>query len=87
MGDFVFYSILVGKAASSGSLLATPAAIIGVVLGLILTLTVLADTDETMPALPFSVALGMIFHFGTLYGFEPVFYFLYNELIILLAEG
>uniref|UniRef100_A0AC34QAC1 Presenilin n=1 Tax=Panagrolaimus sp. JU765 TaxID=591449 RepID=A0AC34QAC1_9BILA len=76
LGDFVFYSVLVGKAASSGSLAATVAAMFGVILGLLITLTVFSDSDDTMPALPCSVALGMIFHFGTLFVFEPVFQWL-----------
>uniref|UniRef100_A0A7E4USX3 Presenilin n=1 Tax=Panagrellus redivivus TaxID=6233 RepID=A0A7E4USX3_PANRE len=76
LGDFVFYSVLVGKAAASGSILATIAAMLGVILGLVLTLTVFAESDETMPALPCSIALGMAFHFQTLYLSEPMLYYL-----------
>lgn len=64
MGDFVFYSLLVGKAAVSGSIFATIGAIFGVLAGLIITLTVLTDGDETTPALPVSIFLGTTFHFG-----------------------
>lgn len=72
MGDFVFYSLLVGKAAVSGSILATSGAIIGVIIGLIITLTVLSNGEETTPALPVSIFLGMTLHFGILYLAEPM---------------
>ncbi|EYB89030.1 hypothetical protein Y032_0237g3241 [Ancylostoma ceylanicum] len=39
MGDFVFYSVLVGQAATTGSVGATIAAALGVVYGLLVTLT------------------------------------------------
>jgi ABC-type lipoprotein release transport system permease subunit len=72
MGDFVFYSLLVGKAAVSGSVLATIGAIVGVIIGLVITLTVLTKGDETIPALPVSIFLGMAFHFGILFVVEPM---------------
>uniref|UniRef100_A0A915DEA1 Presenilin n=1 Tax=Ditylenchus dipsaci TaxID=166011 RepID=A0A915DEA1_9BILA len=68
MGDFVFYSLLVGKAAAGGSFLATFNALIGVVVGLIITLTSLPDYEEfeSIPALPISICLGLGLYFGTL---------------------
>ncbi|KAI6181985.1 hypothetical protein M3Y99_01968200 [Aphelenchoides fujianensis] len=72
MGDFVFYGLLVGKAAASGSVAATLAAAVGVINGLIFTLTVLTDGDETMPALPVSIFCGLVLHFGTLHLVEPM---------------
>ncbi|PIO57259.1 hypothetical protein TELCIR_21337, partial [Teladorsagia circumcincta] len=39
MGDFVFYSVLVGQAATTGNVGATIAAALGVVYGLLITLT------------------------------------------------
>lgn len=72
MGDFVFYSLLVGKAAVSGSILATCGAVAGVILGLIITLTMLTSGDETTPALPVSIFLGMTFHFGILFLVDPI---------------
>ncbi|KAI6225533.1 hypothetical protein M3Y95_00707300 [Aphelenchoides besseyi] len=72
MGDFVFYSLLVGKAATSGSVVATLAAAIGVINGLIFTLTAWTDGDETLPALPVSIFFGMLLHFGSLYLIEPM---------------
>jgi hypothetical protein len=72
MGDFVFYSLLVGKAAVSGSILATAGAIFGVIVGLIVTLTVLTDGEETTPALPVSIFFGMTLHFGILHALQPL---------------
>ncbi|RCN49026.1 hypothetical protein ANCCAN_04903 [Ancylostoma caninum] len=70
MGDFVFYSVLVGQAATTGSVGATIAAALGVVYGLLVTLTYFSNGDETTPALPISIVLGTIFHFGYLF-LEP----------------
>lgn len=80
MGDFVFYSLLVGKAAVSGSLLATIASMIGVIGGLIITLTMFPDTDESIPALPIPIILGIVYHFSTLLVIEPIIIALLNQL-------
>ncbi|PAV72052.1 hypothetical protein WR25_10028 [Diploscapter pachys] len=66
LGDFVFYSLLVGKAATSGSSLATLASIVGVLYGLVITLTSSSFGEVTTPALPLSVLFGAMFHFVTL---------------------
>ncbi|VDO90862.1 unnamed protein product [Heligmosomoides polygyrus] len=63
MGDFVFYSVLVGQAATTGNVGATIAAALGVVYGLLITLTYFSNGDETTPALPISIVLGTVFHF------------------------
>ncbi|KAL6742485.1 hypothetical protein Aduo_015630 [Ancylostoma duodenale] len=86
MGDFVFYSVLVGQAATTGSVGATIAAALGVVYGLLVTLTYFSNGDETTPALPISIVLGTIFHFGYLF-LEPyamhytdiAFHYLFDE--------
>uniref|UniRef100_A0A7I4XYA2 Presenilin n=2 Tax=Haemonchus contortus TaxID=6289 RepID=A0A7I4XYA2_HAECO len=70
MGDFVFYSVLVGQAATTGNIGATIAAALGVVYGLLITLTYFSNGDETTPALPISIVLGTIFHFSFLF-LEP----------------
>uniref|UniRef100_A0A915CHR0 Presenilin n=1 Tax=Parascaris univalens TaxID=6257 RepID=A0A915CHR0_PARUN len=71
MGDFVFYSLLVGKAAASGSALCTVGAAIGVLVGLLVTLSLFSKDDETTPALPVSIAFGLTIHFGILLFIEP----------------
>ncbi|CAI5438501.1 unnamed protein product [Caenorhabditis angaria] len=62
-GDFVFYSLLIGQAATSGSIISTFAAGMGVVIGLIATLTILSSAENTTPALPMSVILGTFGYF------------------------
>ncbi|VDM76020.1 unnamed protein product, partial [Strongylus vulgaris] len=87
MGDFVFYSVLVGQAATTGNIGATIAAALGVVYGLLVTLTYFSNGDETTPALPISIVLGTVFHYGYLLlepyimHFMDVFFeFLFDEL-------
>ncbi|EYB89028.1 hypothetical protein Y032_0237g3241 [Ancylostoma ceylanicum] len=46
MGDFVFYSVLVGQAATTGSVGATIAAALGVVYGLLVTLTYFSNEQR-----------------------------------------
>ncbi|GMT30438.1 hypothetical protein PFISCL1PPCAC_21735, partial [Pristionchus fissidentatus] len=60
-GDFIFYSILVGKSLTSGFLPAISATC-GVLYGLMYTLSIKSDS-ETLPALPISIVFGMVAHF------------------------
>ncbi|KAJ1371881.1 hypothetical protein KIN20_033914 [Parelaphostrongylus tenuis] len=75
MGDFVFYSVLVGQAATTGNVGATIAAALGVVYGLLITLTYFSNGDETTPALPISIVLGTAFHFTYLFLEPSVMYY------------
>ena len=60
LGDFVFYGILITRAARIGWDI-TVLCIFAVILGLSLTLVVLALFERPLPALPFSLILGIIF--------------------------
>ncbi len=62
MGDFIFYSVLVGRAAMYDMLTAF-AAYLGIVAGLGATLLLLALARKALPALPVSIALGVAFYF------------------------
>ncbi|KAK9841060.1 hypothetical protein WJX81_008443 [Elliptochloris bilobata] len=62
MGDFIFYSVLVGRAAMYDMLTAF-AAYLGIVAGLGATLLLLALARKALPALPVSIALGASFYF------------------------
>ena len=62
MGDFIFYSVLVGRAAMY-DMLAAFAAYLGIVAGLGATMLLLALARKALPALPISIALGTACYF------------------------
>jgi len=70
LGDFIFYSILVSKAAlySYTTFVVCTLAIIS---GLGLTLFLLAMRGKALPALPISILLGVLFYLFTRYVMEP----------------
>ncbi|KAF5831859.1 Presenilin-domain-containing protein [Dunaliella salina] len=70
LGDFVFYSLLVGRAAMYDCMTVF-AAYIGIIAGLGLTLIFLAISQHALPALPFSIAMGVMFYFFTRLVLEP----------------
>ncbi|KXZ53562.1 hypothetical protein GPECTOR_6g478 [Gonium pectorale] len=70
LGDFIFYSMLVGRAAMY-DFMTVFAAYLAIIAGLGLTLLCLAVFQKALPALPFSIALGVAFYFVTRLTLEP----------------
>ena len=71
LGDFIFYSVLVGRAAMY-DMLTVFACYLAIVAGLGCTLLWLAVSHHALPALPISIALAVVFYFVSRFVMEPV---------------
>jgi presenilin 1 len=65
LGDFIFYSILVARGATIGDDTTVAACYIAILAGMCGTIMLLALVKKALPALPFSIGLGIIFYFLT----------------------
>ena len=70
LGDFIFYSVLVSKAALSG-FTSFSICMIVILFGLLGTLVLLSVYGKALPALPISILLGVAFFFCTQEIIEP----------------
>lgn len=70
LGDFIFYSVLVGRAALY-DMTTVYACYLAIITGLGATLGLLAVWRRALPALPISIALGVVFYFLTRLLMEP----------------
>uniref|UniRef100_A0A0N4ZSD0 Presenilin n=1 Tax=Parastrongyloides trichosuri TaxID=131310 RepID=A0A0N4ZSD0_PARTI len=82
LGDFVFYSILLGKAATFNDWNLVIICYVSILVGLSLTLILLALHQKALPALPISIFFGLILFFSTRLCISPfIFELLDNNLI------
>lgn len=65
LGDFIFYSILVGKASQESTWGVVLACYVCIVVGLVITIFILCIAQKALPALPFSIFLALTFYFAT----------------------
>ncbi|CAG2169539.1 unnamed protein product [Oppiella nova] len=71
LGDFVFYSLLVGTSFASADLLTAIMCCISILVGLAITLFILLIRNTPLPALPISITLGVLTNFCAEYCVIP----------------
>lgn len=80
LGDFIFYSVLVGRAVMYDMMTAI-VAYLAIIAGLSTTLLLLAVHQKALPALPVSIALGMLVYFSSRIALEPFVLALSTKLV------
>jgi len=81
LGDFIFYSVLVGRAALF-DIMTVFTSFVGILMGLFCTIMLLAVWRKALPALPISIFFGIAFFLLT-----RIFLFPFvNDLVVLGVE-
>lgn len=65
LGDFVFYSLLIGRVSLDGNAFAVLSCYVVILVGMCVTIIVLGLTRQALPALPISITCGVIFYFAS----------------------
>eukprot|EP00271_Cylindrocystis_brebissonii_P003917 TRINITY_DN15187_c0_g1_i1.p1 TRINITY_DN15187_c0_g1~~TRINITY_DN15187_c0_g1_i1.p1 ORF type:complete len:563 (-),score=154.83 TRINITY_DN15187_c0_g1_i1:745-2433(-) len=82
LGDFIFYSVLVGRAAMY-DVMTVCVSYLAIIAGLSATLLLLAVHRKALPALPISIALGVLFYLLTRLLMDPFVVSLAARLVFL----
>jgi len=80
LGDFVFYSILVSLAAKQ-DWITTVTCLVTVLTGLTMTIFLLPLMKRALPALPISLAFGLLFYFASSFALVPFINFLGSNVV------
>jgi hypothetical protein len=80
LGDFVFYSVLVGRA-SLFDWITTIGCILAVITGLVLTIILLVAKKRPLPALPISIVLGITIFFVSTLTLSPMLESLLGDIL------
>eukprot|EP00041_Stephanoeca_diplocostata_P030609 m.932266 g.932266 ORF g.932266 m.932266 type:complete len:441 (+) comp23787_c1_seq12:151-1473(+) len=83
LGDFIFYSVLVGKAATSDDYGTIFSCYVAIIVGLVCTLHILSVYQKALPALPISIFFGLVFFFTTNQVLTPYITTLSSEMVIM----
>ncbi|WKX97905.1 hypothetical protein Q1695_013532 [Nippostrongylus brasiliensis] len=83
LGDFIFYSLLVGTAAKNGDWTTTMACYVAILTGLGFTLVLLVVLQKPLPALPISIAFGVAMFFGSQFAMSKVVFEINRRMILL----
>ncbi|PIC51471.1 hypothetical protein B9Z55_001974 [Caenorhabditis nigoni] len=71
MGDFVFYSLMLGNAAQTSPLTTVLACFLSNLVGLTITLPVVSLSQTALPALPFPLLIAALFYFSSHVALTP----------------
>jgi presenilin 1 len=87
LGDFVFYSVLVGRVSLS-DWVTTVSCMVAVISGLIATIFILVLLKKPLPALPISIFFGGIFYFvGSITLLPMIQQLMINDSLLAIGQG
>lgn len=83
LGDFIFYSILVAKSFTYAGPFGAICTVLSLLIGLTITVFLLIQTGQDLPAIPIPVTLGLLAQLATTYLFMQFAFELNSDLIVI----